>query len=146
MEIITDTKITLSDRRNSTLQSIIFQHSHHHYAFSPVMNKILHAVFVKICTSRCDLLSLSPLLKHTTSLCWLVSSTLATINVQQSSMNASGCPFLCMEKFTYTSLLHLNFHVRSHSVRTATLSICLGVRKPYRGIWTGWITGLRPMG
>ena len=24
--------------------------------------------------------------------------------------------------------------------------ICLEVAKPYRGIWTGWITGLKPMG
>jgi len=26
------------------------------------------------------------------------------------------------------------------------VSICLGVGRPYRGIWTGWITALRPMG
>jgi len=24
--------------------------------------------------------------------------------------------------------------------------ICLGIGRPYRGIWTGWITGLRSMG
>ena len=24
--------------------------------------------------------------------------------------------------------------------------ICLGVARPYRGIWTGWIAGLKPMG
>ena len=26
------------------------------------------------------------------------------------------------------------------------LSICLRVARPYRGIWTGWIAGLKPMG
>jgi len=25
-------------------------------------------------------------------------------------------------------------------------SICLRVARPYRGIWTGWIAGLKPMG
>ena len=25
-------------------------------------------------------------------------------------------------------------------------SICLGVARPYRGIWIGWISGLKPMG
>jgi len=26
------------------------------------------------------------------------------------------------------------------------VAICLGVVRPYRGIWTGWIGGLKPMG
>jgi len=26
------------------------------------------------------------------------------------------------------------------------VSICLGVGRPYRWMWTGWIAGLRPMG
>ena len=26
------------------------------------------------------------------------------------------------------------------------VSICLGVARPYRGIWIGWIAGLKPVG
>ena len=44
------------------------------YAFSPVMNKSLHAVLIKIC-SRGDPLLLSPLLKYTTHCSALLTST-----------------------------------------------------------------------
>ena len=39
------------------------------YAFLPVMNRILYAMLLTICTSRDDLLPLSLLLKCTASLC-----------------------------------------------------------------------------
>jgi len=45
------------------------------YAFSPVMNKSLHAVHIKICTSGGDPLSLSPLLKRTTDHFTVLTST-----------------------------------------------------------------------
>ena len=40
-----------------------------------------------------------------------------SINVQQASMNAGMCNFFCMEKFSYSPLLHTEFHVRCHFVR-----------------------------
>ena len=36
--------------------------------------------------------------------CWV------SINVQQVSMDVSGCYFFCMEKFNSTPLLHMHFH------------------------------------
>ena len=66
METTTDTKTTI------TLLDISYKTLFFHiittisYTFSPVMNKNLHAVLVKICTSRGDPLSLSALLKCTT--------------------------------------------------------------------------------
>ena len=42
---------------------------------------------------------------------------LVSINVQQALMNVIGCHFFCMEEFSYTPLLHTNFHVRCHFVR-----------------------------
>ena len=51
MENITHTKtiIPLFDRANSQLQNPVFQNSHYHFAFLPVMNKSLHIMLVKIC-------------------------------------------------------------------------------------------------
>ena len=87
-------------------------------AFSPAMNKSLHAALVKICTlggDHCDC-------HH----CWnaptaasLCSHPLTVFkNVQQASMNVS---FSCTEEFDDTPLLQLHSHVRCHSV---SLSLC----------------------
>jgi len=42
---------------------------------------------------------------------------LVSVNVQQASMNVTGCNFFCMEEFSYTPLLHMHFHVIRHFVR-----------------------------
>ena len=60
----------------------------------PKMNKSLHAVLVKICSSGSDLLSLSPLLKHSIQHHTVLTSRLVSINVQQAPMTVSGCHFL----------------------------------------------------
>ena len=122
METTTDTKTTI------TLLDISYKTLFFHiittisYTFSPVMNKNLHAVLVKICTSRGDPLSLSALLKCTT-LCLHCAHIhcLVSINIQQESMNVNGGNFLCMEQFSDTPLLHMYFHIRHHFVR---LSLC----------------------
>jgi len=68
METTIDTMSTVTpfDRANT-----VFQLSTISYAFSPVMNKSLHAVLMKTYTSGHDPWFLLPLLKHTThpSLC-----------------------------------------------------------------------------
>ena len=58
METTTDVKSTITpfERSNLQVQNTVFHHSHHYYAFSPAMNKSLHAVLVEIHTSRDDLL------------------------------------------------------------------------------------------
>ena len=45
------------------------------YAFLPLMNKILHAAFTKICIKGGDPLSLSPLLKCTAHCLTVLTST-----------------------------------------------------------------------
>jgi len=54
MKTTTDTKNTrtLLDRANSGLKNTMFQHSHQHYLYPPMMNKCLHTTLVKIYTSR----------------------------------------------------------------------------------------------
>jgi len=84
------------------------------YTFLPEMNKILHAVFVKICTSRGDPLLLSPLLNCTTHSLSVLIHCLIFSNVQQALMNIINCHFFHMEEFIDTSLLHMHFHVRCH--------------------------------
>jgi len=57
METTTDTRSTIAllDRANSQLQNTVFNIVRTiSYAFSPVMNKILHATPIKICTSAGD--------------------------------------------------------------------------------------------
>jgi len=66
METTADTKsaITLFDRESSHLQNTIFNTvTIISYAFSPMMNRSLHAILVTICASWVDPLPLSPLLK-----------------------------------------------------------------------------------
>ena len=82
-------------------------------AFSPAMNKSLHASLVKVCTS--SNFSLLSLLKctATASLC---SHPLSGLHQCSVSLNVNGCHILCMEEFSYSRLLHLYFHVRCHFV------------------------------
>jgi len=69
-------------------------------AFLPVMNRSLHAMLIKICTSKGDPLSL--LLKCTThpSLCYI--HCLVSTNVQQALMNINGHHFFFLEEFNDT--------------------------------------------
>ena len=55
------------------------------YAFSPVMNKSLHAALITICTSKGDPLLLSPLLKYTIHC--LTVRTSAGLYKHSASMN-----------------------------------------------------------
>ena len=87
------------------------------YAFSLEMDKKLHAMLVKICTSGGELL-LSPLLLKCTTQPSLWSYPL--FDLHQSSASVDECQnviFFCVEEFSDTLLLHMHFHVRSHSLR-----------------------------
>jgi len=65
METTTKHTVTLPARANSQLQTPFFSIvTTISYAFSPVMNKDLHAMLIKICTTGGDPLSLSSLMKQ----------------------------------------------------------------------------------
>ena len=113
----TKNTITLFDRANSQLQKSLSQHtilSTISCVSSPAMNKSLYPALMKTCTSKGNPLSLLPPLEHTTrsSLC---SHPLSGLQKHSASIN--GCCFFHMEEFGSTPLLHMHFHVRSHSVR-----------------------------
>ena len=67
------------------------------YTFSPVMNKSVHAVFVKICNGGGDLLSqlLKSITQHCTGIHCLIS-----ISNQQALMSVNGCNSFLMEEFS----------------------------------------------
>ena len=98
MEIPTDTKstITLFDRANSQPQTtFIFNiFTSISSAFSPLMNKSLHAALIKICTAIWNMACLSFTVTtaemHHLPLCCAQSHHLVSINVQQASMSATG--------------------------------------------------------
>jgi len=80
------------------------------------MTKSLHATLTKsLYRWRCPTVTavemhhLPPHCAHT--------HCLVLINIQQVSVNASGCNFFHMEKFSGISLLHMHFHVRHHFFR-----------------------------
>jgi len=102
-------------------------------AFLPVMNKSLHFMLMKTCTSKGAPPSLSPLLKcRTHHLTFLTS----TINIQQESISVSGCSFICTEEFNDASLLHTHRHARCHFVRLPSAAICHTATK-CKGILVG---------
>jgi len=78
METTIDTEdtIALHDRANSQLQITLITTIS--FAFSPAINKRLHAVLVKICTSGGDPLLLLPLLKCTTYHVTVLTSTVCS--------------------------------------------------------------------
>ena len=136
METTIDTKstITLFDRANSQLQNTIFQHSHHVSAFLSEMKKSLHAMLVKICASRNDPLSLSPLLKCTTtaSLC-----SHPLLGLQKCSASVNECQwvqfFSAWRKsmtcfcFIYASMSDANFSVCPSAASCHMATICNGI-------------------
>ena len=83
--------------------------------FSLAMNKSLHATLIKNCTSRGELLSLSPLLKHITHRLTVLKSTLHKHSASTAEVNE--CNFFHKVEFNDTALLHTHFHVRCHFVR-----------------------------
>ena len=126
----TKSTITLCDRANSQLQKTFFDTvTTIRYTFLPAMNKSLHAVLIKICTSRGD--SLSPVLKRTTH---NLIHYFISINVQQSSKNVSRCPFFLTKEFSDTPLLPMHFHARRHSAR---LPLCCHLSHGSNGMLVG---------
>ena len=87
------------------------------YAFLSATNKSLHAALGKICTSRGEPLSLSPLLSHHPPLHCTHIHCLVSRNIQQAPVNVNGCYFFHMEEFSNTPLLHVHFYARQRSVR-----------------------------
>ena len=105
--IHTKSRITLLNRASSQLLfNIVTTIS---YAFSPAMNKSLHAMLVKMCTSRNDpylpicydgvIAEMHHPPPHCAHILYLV-----TINFQQVLMNVNGCYFF-LHGGTHTFLL-----------------------------------------
>ena len=88
------------------------------HAFSPVMNKSLSAMFVKICSTGGDLLCLSPLLKCTSPCCVNIHSLVST-NFHQVSVNMSGCNFFSAWRNSITYLCSIG-----SPMSDAVLSVC----------------------
>ena len=88
------------------------------YAFLPEVSKSLHAILIKICSSRCNILSLLLLLKHTTHHFSVFVSTVqspeAFIKHWWMSLVAVSS---YMEEFIYMLVFHMHFHVRCHFIR-----------------------------
>jgi len=87
------------------------------YAFSPAMNKSLHAALIKICTKwfvfhiNVDTAETHHPPPHCANIHYFVSE-----NTQQMSMNVNGYHFFCMEECSSMPFLHMNFCVRCHFV------------------------------
>ena len=62
---------------------------------------------------------------------------LVSRNIQQVLRNVNVCNFFNVEELNDTSLLHLHFHVRQHSVR---LSLCCHLAKTCNRILVGRLT------
>ena len=99
-------------------KTLFFQQSHYHL---PAMN-----------------MSLNRPPSHCANIHCLVSR-----NVQQASMNVSGCNYFHVEEFIFTPLIHLHFHVRRHFVR---LSLCchLSHGKETEYCWKGSASAVIP--
>ena len=93
-------------------EALIFQHSHYHQLciFTSHVQEPSCNTCKILCQQRQSAVTTGEthlLLPHCSHIHSLVS-----MNVQQASMNASGCHFFCMEEFSDTSLLYPHFHVR----------------------------------
>ena len=94
-------------------------------AFSPAMDKNLHAVL--ICTSGGDPLSTAET-HHPPPHCAHMHRPVSR-NVQKASADVIGYPFFHMEELKDTLLLHPHFYGRHHSV---TLPLCCHVSQGNR--------------
>ena len=91
------------------------------YAFSPVMNKTLHTMLVKICMAVQNAACFSHPCHH----CWNTPPTASLCSypqfdlhiIQQMWMNVNGCHLFHVEEFIDTSLFHLHFLIRHQIVR-----------------------------
>ena len=104
-------------------------------AFSPVMNKSLHAILIKICTSWGDTLLLSPLLKHTTHYLTVFTSTVwFPAPFRKHQWKSMGVVFSTWRN----SVIHLCFMCTSMSAAIVSdcpsADICHTVTK-YNGIY-----------
>ena len=107
IETTTNTKSTtlLLDRANSPLQNTIFQYSHHHQMFC--VDEWIKMLFILWC-GNCAWLSRIQLVfdindaraetQHPLPRCAHIHC-LVSINVEQASVNVSGCHFFHMEEF-----------------------------------------------
>ena len=114
------------------------------YAFLPVMNKSLHVVLIKICTSKCAPLSLLSLLKCTTYCLTVLTFTVWSPEMfSKHQWMSVGSIFFWIEEFTETPLLHMHFYVRHHFVRRPFTAICHAATK-WNGILAGEVWPLLP--
>ena len=119
-------KITLFNRVNSQVQIIFFNTvTTVSCAFSRVINKSLHAMLVKICTSSGDslvrncydgVIARKMLLTQFNFQCSNIHC-LVPIVIQKELLNDNGYNFFHMEEFNSTLLQHVHFCVRHHFVR-----------------------------
>jgi len=95
------------------------------YAFSPAMNKSLHAVLVKICTSGRDPLSPSPLLKCTTHrLTVLPLTAWSSSTFRKHQWMPMATIFLHMDKFnSYLSFTIFQFTIDTKGAGTGGLGL-----------------------
>ena len=103
--------ITVFHRTSSQLQNTISNLvTTISYVFSPAVNRSLQVTLIKICTIRANLLLHSCYDSATADTLHPPPRAhipcLVCINVQQASMNVSGCHFFCMGEFNSTPLLH----------------------------------------
>ena len=90
------------------------------YAFSPMMNKSLHATLIKICMSNvthfhCYCCWNTP---STASLCSLCSHPLVGLYRHSASVNGYQWePFFLHGGIQWCTFLHMHFHVRWYCVR-----------------------------
>ena len=83
-------------------------------AFTPMMNKSLHAVTLKFCIRGAD-----PLFYSTHCLTVFTSTVFVSISIQQV-LNVNGCHFFHIEEFNF-SMLRTYFHVNMPFCQTAPL-------------------------
>ena len=109
--------MTLFDTANYQLQYTLFERrlTNINYAFSPAMNKSLHAVLIKICTSGGD--PLLPLLKHTIQV-----SPYSPLGLHKHSISSDECQWVPFFSAWRNSMTHLCF-IRT-SVSDHILSDC----------------------
>jgi len=122
MKMTTDTKSTITLFEQILSYKTLFFNivTTTGYAFSPAMNKSLHAALIKICMVIQNMACLSCLYCH----CWNTWPTASLsshplFGHHKYSLRFNECswvPFL-LEKFSDTPLLHMHFHVRYHLSR-----------------------------
>jgi len=113
METTTDTKSTITVFGRAHSQLLVFKVvTAVSYAFSPVTNKNLHGMLIKICTRGGD--PLSPLLKCTTHQRW----------IHQRSASTDGCQ--CVPFFSHRWIQWHTFasYTLLHQILCLTAAIC----------------------